>query len=183
MSIFDKLLGKRGNKDSGVGIPPPPAPPEYNKPMQNNDLPNLVPEPPSYPKPENSAVIPPDIQEISSGEESRMPKLEDISPSVQEIKETQVQDMPAAQQETSELRIEKHAVMPGKPLFIRVGDYREVLQGTANIKSHLKEADSVIQRVNELKDEQEKEFNRWKSIIEDINRKMIYVDKVLFESG
>jgi len=70
-----------------------------------------------------------------------------------------------------------------KPFFVKVDDYRSILEGTTLIKNNLKEADEIISRLNELKNEGDREFEKWREKLEDVQRKLIYVDKVIFEAG
>lgn len=179
MGIFDKLLGKRGN--NGGIPPPPPAPsaPVAPTPPSSADIPNLTPDGiPPPPSPIDELEFPTENDSFDVPEIPEQPKDDFLSESLEAPQPIEEQ-IPEPSFDT----VERVPLVEGKPLFIRVGDYREVLQGSANIKTHLKEADSIIQRANELKEEQEKEFDKWKGIVEDINRKMVYVDKVLFESG
>jgi len=69
------------------------------------------------------------------------------------------------------------------PIFVRVDDYREIIDGTGRIRNNLKEATDIVLRMGELKNEQDKEFERWRLQLEDVQRKLMYVDKVIFESS
>ncbi len=75
-----------------------------------------------------------------------------------------------------------HHDLPRGPLFVRMGDYRVILEDVASLKNHINEADNLLVRMNELKNEEDKQFEKWRVQLEDIERKLVYADKILFES-
>jgi hypothetical protein len=72
---------------------------------------------------------------------------------------------------------------PKGPLYVPVEDYKAVLDGTEHVRNNLKEATDVLGRLNELKNEEDREFEKWRGELEDIQRKLTYVDKIIFESS
>lgn len=68
------------------------------------------------------------------------------------------------------------------PAYVRMEDYRIMLEGTGRIKDNLGEAADLVIRLNELKNEEDREFEKWRTQLEDIQRKLTYIDKVIFES-
>ena len=90
---------------------------------------------------------------------------------------------PEQTEELSRERILKAIGIESKePLYVMVDNYREIMEGTNQVRSHLKEANDVIVRLGELKNEEDKEFEKWRLELEDMQRKLMYVDKVIFES-
>ncbi|MCK4670384.1 MAG: hypothetical protein KAT43_04205 [Nanoarchaeota archaeon] len=73
--------------------------------------------------------------------------------------------------------------MPEKemPIFVRIEEYRDVLDVINMIKHKLSEAKEAINRINELKNEEDLELERWESGLEAIERKVQFIDKSLFE--
>ncbi|MFH1511346.1 MAG: hypothetical protein ABIF10_06650 [Candidatus Woesearchaeota archaeon] len=71
---------------------------------------------------------------------------------------------------------------PRGSLFVRVEDYRTMLESTGRIKDNLGESADLVMRLNELKNEEDKEFEKWRMQLEDIQRKLTYIDKVIFEA-
>ena len=51
------------------------------------------------------------------------------------------------------------------------------------IKGYVNESHEMIYGLENLKKNAEIEHNNYKSTLEDIQRKLIYIDKVLFEKG
>jgi hypothetical protein len=70
-----------------------------------------------------------------------------------------------------------------KPLFIRTDYYTQVLSTIDAIKSYVGESAEVIYSLENLKKNAEIEHKNYKSTLEDMQRKLIYIDKVLFERG
>ncbi len=70
-----------------------------------------------------------------------------------------------------------------KPLFIRTDYYTQVLSTIDAIKSYVGESSEVIYTLENLKKNAEIEHKNYRSTLEDMQRKLIYIDKVLFERG
>ena len=88
-------------------------------------------------------------------------------------KTIQPQEEPIAEPEISTIP------EPGKPLFVSVQDYQEILNGIQTTKQALEEAEEVITKLNDLKNAQEHIFEDWKNQMEDVERKLSYVDEVI----
>jgi hypothetical protein len=67
-----------------------------------------------------------------------------------------------------------------KPIFIDVKIYKEVIDEIALVQNTLKETQDSLERVGEFKEDEDKEFKRWLNIVQDAQKKLIYVDKTLF---
>jgi hypothetical protein len=87
--------------------------------------------------------------------------------------------------EKKEIKPEKKQLlekqMPKKPIFVKSDDYKQILDSISIIRNKLKETESIAARLNEIKNMKDKEFERWRSELEDIQRKTLYIDKTLFE--
>jgi len=70
-----------------------------------------------------------------------------------------------------------------KPLYIRTDQFRNTKSSVGSLKNKLKEADEILYRMDNLKEEQDSQFELFHKKIEDIQRKLIYVDKTIFEKG
>ena len=68
-----------------------------------------------------------------------------------------------------------------KPIFVEVEDYRRVLDYIQEIKNDIKTSENVTARLEEVRAAKDKEFDKWHHALEDIQRKLLYVDKTLFE--
>ncbi len=67
------------------------------------------------------------------------------------------------------------------PIYVRIEEYRDVLDVINMIKNKLEEARTLLQEVQELKNEEDSELERWEQGLEAIERKVKYIDKTLFE--
>lgn len=67
-----------------------------------------------------------------------------------------------------------------KPMFISVEDYQEILNSINVIKDALRDTEESMNRLNELKNTQEKILEDWRGHLEDAERKITYVDQTIF---
>ena len=103
---------------------------------------------------------------------SKFPPLEE--PYSGELAEPEPLEMPFP-------KARERAEISGGAIYMEVDKYRDVLDGINSIKESIKAADDALQRLNELKNSREKELGRWHAKIEDIQRKLYFIDKSLFE--
>ena len=69
-----------------------------------------------------------------------------------------------------------------KPIFVYIDLYKEMLKEISLIKNNTKEGSDNLARIDEFREDQEKEFKKWGTQIKDIQKKLTYVDKTLFGS-
>jgi hypothetical protein len=69
----------------------------------------------------------------------------------------------------------------GMPVFVRIDDYKDILDVISMIKNKMAEAKETLGKINELKNEEDAELELWQTGIEEIERKLDYVDRSLFE--
>ena len=67
------------------------------------------------------------------------------------------------------------------PVFVRMDDYKDVLDVINMIKNKISEARETLGKINELKNEEDAELELWQTGVEEIERKIEFVDKTLFE--
>ena len=67
------------------------------------------------------------------------------------------------------------------PVFVRIEEYKDVLDIMELIKAKIGEAKQLIEQVNVLKNQEDTEIELWHNELGDIERKMEYMDKTLFE--
>lgn len=67
------------------------------------------------------------------------------------------------------------------PVFVKIDDYKEVLDILSVVKSKVSEAKSVLTHLSELKEKEDAEISSWNLAIDDIDKKMQYIDHTLFE--
>jgi hypothetical protein len=184
-------------------IPEVPPPPSYAVPPPVNQMP----PPPSFEMPEQSLIPPiPETQDTFQQQmqdgttfepqpmEEIIPKNEPVSAPIVEEKDpfdiTKTKAEPASsfgeslEEETSEDIINdkrKELIESGDPIFAKVEDYKRIIDASNHMKDSVKECESVLKRLNELKLESDREYQRWKDELLDMHKKFSYIDKVIFD--
>lgn len=67
------------------------------------------------------------------------------------------------------------------PVFVRIDDYKDILDVINMVKNKINEAKETLGKINELKNEEDAELELWQTGIEEIERKVEFIDKTLFE--
>jgi exonuclease VII small subunit len=65
------------------------------------------------------------------------------------------------------------------PLYVKVSEYEEVVTLLDNVKKKVSEARQVIQKLHELKAEEDKELAAWITSLNDIATRIDTIDKNL----
>ena len=108
--------------------------------------------------------------------------------SIKAVKEAVEKPRPSSMEQMEARIVEKQKEELGereelklkKPIFISAESFKAMLEEIGLTKSILKENEDIITRVGEFKEDQDKEFNKWESQFKDMQKKLIYIDKVLF---
>ncbi|MBI4149006.1 hypothetical protein HY491_01025 [Candidatus Woesearchaeota archaeon] len=97
-------------------------------------------------------------------------------------------EAPAPSAHPEQKRQESPLMPPMRPdqqmsrsMYVKGDDFREITDNITMIRKRLKESDQALVRLNDLKNDQDKLFEHTDGVIEDVQRKLMYVDKVLFE--
>ena len=69
----------------------------------------------------------------------------------------------------------------GMPVFVRIEEYKDVLDIINMIKSKIEDAKETLGKINGLKNEEDAELELWHTGLEEVERKIMFVDKTLFE--
>jgi hypothetical protein len=67
------------------------------------------------------------------------------------------------------------------PIFVKLDEYKDVLDILAMIKTKIGESKIILDKINDLKSEEENALGVWRHEIEEIERTVDSVDKMLFE--
>ena len=67
------------------------------------------------------------------------------------------------------------------PVFVKVEEYKDVLNILDLVKNKIKEAKATVHEINELKNQEDTEIAIWANEIADIERKVEFIDQTLFE--
>lgn len=69
----------------------------------------------------------------------------------------------------------------GVPVYVRIDEYKDVLDVMNLIKSKIAEAKETLAKLNDLKNEEDAELDLWHTSLEEVERKVDFADKALFE--
>jgi hypothetical protein len=72
---------------------------------------------------------------------------------------------------------------PQMPVYVKVEQYKEVIDIMNLIKDKINEAKKILNNVYELKNQEDAELDQWSSELEEVERKINYIDTTLFEPG
>ena len=67
-------------------------------------------------------------------------------------------------------------------LFVKVDDFRNVLSEVKSIKDEIKDLNENIIRLHNVKNNKDKSHNQFSSVLKDLERKYLFIDKTLFET-
>ena len=68
-----------------------------------------------------------------------------------------------------------------KPGFVEQKDYKDVLDELSQVDAVIKQSQENLKELNEIKAESDTKLQEWRNNLEDIERKLLYIDKTLFE--
>jgi hypothetical protein len=81
------------------------------------------------------------------------------------------------------LKIEKREIDTKKPIFIKIENYGVTLQNIIDIKSSTGEFSNIMFRMGNLNDSQTTKLSELHGLIEDMQRKIIFIDNLIFEKN
>ena len=67
------------------------------------------------------------------------------------------------------------------PVFIKIENYKDVLDVLDLIKDRLGEAKRTLADISEIKNDEDAELDLWSSTLEEMGRKIENIDRTLFE--
>ncbi|MBI4440830.1 hypothetical protein HY639_01560 [Candidatus Woesearchaeota archaeon] len=66
-------------------------------------------------------------------------------------------------------------------VFVKIDEYKDVLDIMNTIKSKLNEAKNTLGEINRLKNEEDAELELWHTSLDEAGRRVEFIDKALFE--
>lgn len=69
----------------------------------------------------------------------------------------------------------------GAPVFVKVDEYKEILDVLDMIKDKIKEIRDTLGSINSLRNEEDAELVMWNNTISEIEKKVDSIDKTMFE--
>ena len=67
------------------------------------------------------------------------------------------------------------------PVFVKIEDYKDILDVLSLVKDKLGEAKRTLADINELKNDEDSELEMWGSTLNEIEKKLENIDRILFE--
>lgn len=69
----------------------------------------------------------------------------------------------------------------GAPIFVKVDEYKEMLDVLEMIKGKVGEIRETLGNINSLRDQEDAEIATWSNTIGDIEKRIAEIDKLMFE--
>ncbi len=176
MGLFGK---KKKKEDMDVPPPPPPEEGEEAKPEAIKEAPEEKEELPELPKIEVETHLPSELPEIKpEGEKEEKPSMPEFPSAPEKEEAEEAPEEPEKPKEEPEISV----VQPEKgPKFMPVTKFQTVLTEAEEIKSSIKETEEIIVRVKKLREEEEKTFDKWRAHLEGVEKKLNYIDSMIFK--
>jgi peptidoglycan hydrolase CwlO-like protein len=71
--------------------------------------------------------------------------------------------------------------MERKPLYVKIEDYKDIVDIMTLIRKKIQDAKGILNSINNLKNEEDVEIEQWNMNIEEINKKIDFLDRTLFD--
>ena len=65
------------------------------------------------------------------------------------------------------------------PVYVKVEDFKDALTVLASIRTKIEDAKRTLEKVHELKSEEDTELELWNSTIDEVEKKLEMIDKSL----
>ncbi|MEM3127159.1 MAG: hypothetical protein QW331_03780 [Candidatus Woesearchaeota archaeon] len=69
----------------------------------------------------------------------------------------------------------------GMPVYVKIDEYKDVVEIVNQIRQRLEDAKRTLGKINELKNEEDAELELWHTGIDEIERKIEFLNRALFE--
>jgi hypothetical protein len=66
-------------------------------------------------------------------------------------------------------------------VFIRMDEYNDILDIIALVNKKLKDARTVLDKIYDLKNQEDSELESWKTSLDEVERKLKFIDRALIE--
>lgn len=65
------------------------------------------------------------------------------------------------------------------PVFVKVEDYKDAIAVLTTIRSKIEDAKRTLEKISELKNEEDTELELWNSTVDEVEKKLDVIDKSL----
>lgn len=69
----------------------------------------------------------------------------------------------------------------GRSIFVKLNEYKDIMELMHALKEKLDQAKSTLEKIKTLKTEEDTELELWQNSIGEIDRKIDYIERTLFE--
>ena len=69
------------------------------------------------------------------------------------------------------------------PVFVKIEDYKDILNTLEHIKDSVEEAKKVLVEINELKSNEDSHLEMWNDVLGEIEQKIESIDEDIFEQS
>ncbi len=69
----------------------------------------------------------------------------------------------------------------GMNVFVKIEEYKDILDIIDLIQEKTKEAKTILGKINDLKNQEDSELEMWKNSLNDVERKLNFIDQTMFE--
>ena len=66
-------------------------------------------------------------------------------------------------------------------VFVKIEEYKDILDIIELIQEKVKEANTILGKINDLKNQEDSELDLWRTGLSDVERKLSFIDQTLFE--
>ncbi len=73
------------------------------------------------------------------------------------------------------------SIMGDKPIFIKIENYKDAMGNIAHIKELCNEADDLLDSIHKIRNEEDRELEKWHRDLDKVKDRLLNVDKKLFE--
>ncbi len=122
----------------------------------------------------------PDVSKLKELDEDELAQL--FSPHKKEFEELETRARESQQHELARLHDKADIRTRREPLFVNVSGFKAVLGDLDSIRNQLQSGVAALDKIIEIKNSEDQEFTRWQKALEDVERKLMYIDKVVFET-
>ncbi len=68
-----------------------------------------------------------------------------------------------------------------KNVFVKIDEYNDILDIIALVNAKVKEARTTLNKIYDLKNQEDSELESWQESLDEVERKLKYIDQTLFE--
>ena len=162
---------------------------DFNFPEEEQSIPeskeNTM-EFPSFPEIEEKPMpaIPPIRITTQIPESISMPQLE-LEPEQEEIAEEQPMPSDTYPKMAGRLFSQEKRILRERPsaktIYVSVDNFKATLGSINMVRSNLRKSEEALVKLESIKNATDKSFDKMKSLLDDLQRKLIFVDKTLFK--